>query len=36
MPHLSVVELDAGHAVNAQDAQGFNAAVTAFLQKWRA
>lgn len=33
MPHLSVVALEAGHAVNAQDAEGFNTAVTEFLAK---
>lgn len=33
MPHLSVVDLDAGHAVNAQDSEGFNAAVTEFVQR---
>ena len=31
MPHLEVVELDAGHAVNLQAAEAFDAAVTAFL-----
>ncbi|MEJ2131696.1 MAG: alpha/beta fold hydrolase [Gammaproteobacteria bacterium] len=34
MPHLTVAELEAGHAVNAQDAEGFNAAVAGFLTKW--
>jgi len=28
---LAVVELDAGHAVNIEDAAGFNAAVTRFF-----
>jgi 2-succinyl-6-hydroxy-2,4-cyclohexadiene-1-carboxylate synthase len=31
MPHLEVVKLDAGHAVNIQAAGGFNRAVAAFL-----
>ncbi|HSD11237.1 MAG TPA: alpha/beta hydrolase [Candidatus Binatia bacterium] len=31
MPALAVVELDAGHAVNLEDAAGFNAAVTRFF-----
>ncbi len=31
MPHLEVVGLDAGHSVNLEAADGFNAAVTAFL-----
>ena len=31
MPRLTVVELDAGHAVNMEDATGFNDAVTAFM-----
>ena len=31
MPHLQVVELDAGHAVNMQDAAGFNRAASAFI-----
>ena len=35
MPHLEVVELDAGHAVNAQDVEGFNEAVSEFLVRWR-
>jgi pimeloyl-ACP methyl ester carboxylesterase len=32
MPQLTVVEADAGHAVNAEDAPAFNAAVVAFLE----
>lgn len=32
MPLLEVVELDAGHAVNIQDADGFNAAVAGFFK----
>jgi pimeloyl-ACP methyl ester carboxylesterase len=31
MPCLEVVDLDAGHAVNIQAADAFNAAVTRFL-----
>jgi len=31
MPGLAVVELDTGHAVNLEDAPGFNAAVTRFF-----
>lgn len=31
MPHLQVVDLDAGHAVNMQDAAGFNRAACAFI-----
>lgn len=31
MPHLEVVDLDAGHAVNMEDADGFNRAVTRFV-----
>jgi pimeloyl-ACP methyl ester carboxylesterase len=31
MPGLAVVELDTGHAVNLEDAAGFNAAVTRFF-----
>jgi len=31
MPALAVVELDTGHAVNIEDATGFNAAVTRFF-----
>ncbi len=33
MPHLSCVELSAGHAVNAEDASGFNDAAKAFLTR---
>jgi pimeloyl-ACP methyl ester carboxylesterase len=33
MPGLAVVELDAGHAVNLEDAAGFNAAVTDFFER---
>ena len=35
MPHLDVVGLRVGHAVNLQDAAGFNAAVTAFVLRAR-
>ena len=31
VPNLQVIELDAGHAVNMEDAPGFNAAVAAFI-----
>lgn len=31
LPNLEVVELDAGHPVNAHDPAGWNAAVTRFL-----
>lgn len=34
MPMLEVVELDAGHAVNAEAADGFNDAVKAFIRKY--
>ncbi len=34
IPQLSVVGLDAGHAVNLEAAAAFNAAVTAFFGKW--
>ena len=33
MPALEVAEIDAGHAVNLQDVQGFNARATAFLAR---
>jgi len=33
MPMLEIVELDAGHGVNMEDATGFNRAVTAFIRK---
>ena len=32
MNHLTISELEAGHAVNLEDVEGFNAAVTRFLQ----
>lgn len=35
MPLLDIVELDAGHAVNAENPQGFNLAVTEFIDKHR-
>lgn len=31
MPHLRVIELNTGHAVNAEDADGFNRAVSEFI-----
>jgi 2-succinyl-6-hydroxy-2,4-cyclohexadiene-1-carboxylate synthase len=34
MPRLDVVDLDAGHAVNMEDAPGFNRAVTEFVERW--
>ena len=33
MPHLDILDLDAGHAVNVGAADEFNAAVSAFIQK---
>ncbi len=33
MAYLSVVDLDAGHGVNMEDANGFNAAVTDFIRR---
>lgn len=33
MANLTVVELDAGHAVNMEDAEGFNTALSAFIQQ---
>ena len=32
MPHLTVVDLQAGHAVNMEDSEGFNQAVTGFVK----
>ena len=32
MPHLTVVDLQAGHAVNMEDSEGFNQVVTAFVE----
>jgi pimeloyl-ACP methyl ester carboxylesterase len=34
IPHLTAVKLEAGHAVNLEDAAGFNRAVTEFLRSW--
>jgi len=33
MPHLTICDLDAGHAVNGECIDGFNAAVTGFLRQ---
>lgn len=33
MANLTVVELEAGHAVNMEDAEGFNAALSSFIQQ---
>lgn len=35
IPDLEIVELDAGHPVNAHDPDGWNAAVVAFLARHR-
>ena len=32
MNHLTISELEAGHAVNLEDVEGFNGTVTRFLQ----
>ena len=33
MPHLEILQVDAGHAVNLEDISGFNTAITGFLQR---
>jgi pimeloyl-ACP methyl ester carboxylesterase len=34
MPYLEIIDLDAGHAVNLGDSEGFNKAVTAFIKRY--
>ena len=35
MPNLTVENLEVGHGVNMEDAEGFNALACDFIEKWR-